>query len=666
MDIKSTYIHIRGFGKATEKKLWESGLLTWNDYIKQNKQKGVFSQEAISMLKTSNDAYRNKNLDFFSKTLPQNEYYRLALSFPEDVLFLDIKTTGLSTYYDYVTMVGWSQKDKYDYYIYGLHDIRKLKDALDKAKIIITFNGSVFDIPFLKKHFKELKFPTTHIDLRFLSKSSGLECGRKKIEEVIGFKRPKALQETNGFTAALLWDEYKWGKKTSLEKLIAFNHSDIESMKVIFDYCTRNIYKKNNFSRFFKKPFEFKKYKSTLDKKFFKEFVKSRDIPLDKKSTLRYKELADKIDRDIKIVGIDLTGSEKKAAGVAFLNNDRVTTSLIKTDDEMIEKIVAFNPHIVSIDSPLSLPYGRLTVFDDDPTREEFGILRECERVLKKRGVNVYPTLLPSMQKLTKRGIELATKLRARGVPAIESYPGAIQDIIGLPRKQASLELLKKGLGIFGLKGDFLKKEISHDEIDAITIAIIGIFFLSGDYEAIGDLRENLMIIPNLHSKKTPKKVYGFCSSMASSKTKAINYLEAMGYECVRYSSAVEQLLKNKKINNENPQEIRMNINESRYELSRMIYSQIADKNKVVIDDLTHLEDYTFFFEMYGFDFELIFVESSAKNSKKRYVAKHTSDISKDTIEDPTEKNIKLLKNKATKVVQDDSTIVDFKTKELI
>ena len=183
------------------------------------------------------------------------------------------------------------------------------------------------------------------------------------------------------------------------------------------------------------------------------------------------------------------------------MKNNYITTYQINKDDDMIDIIKNFKPDIVSIDSPLSLPKGRISVFDDDPGRDEFGILRVCERILKTRGVNAYPTLLPSMQKLTKRGIELSIKLRSLGVPVIESYPGVVQDIIGLPRKQASLTLLKKGLGIFGLKGKFLKENVSHDEIDAITSALVGMFFLSGDYEAIGSLEENLMIIPDLKSQ---------------------------------------------------------------------------------------------------------------------------------------------------------------------
>ena len=68
--------------------------------------------------------------------------------------------------------------------------------------------------------------------------------------------------------------------------------------------------------------------------------------------------------------------------------------------------------------------------------------MRECERMLKRRGINVYPCLIPSMQKLTRRGIDLAEKFRKLGIPVIESYPGAAQDIVGIPRKRAGLKYL--------------------------------------------------------------------------------------------------------------------------------------------------------------------------------------------------------------------------------
>jgi predicted nuclease with RNAse H fold len=152
-----------------------------------------------------------------------------------------------------------------------------------------------------------------------------------------------------------------------------------------------------------------------------------------------------------KIVGIDLTGSEKKASGVAFLfESNRVYTTRLKTDAEIIERVKAERPDLVSIDSPLSLP--------EDPEK----IYRDCELTLK-----------------------LAAMFREAGLDVIESYPGAAQDILGIPRKQKGIQLLADALVEYGITGDL---NVSHDELDAITAAIVGRLYLEDKYEALGCL----------------------------------------------------------------------------------------------------------------------------------------------------------------------------------
>jgi predicted nuclease with RNAse H fold len=100
------------------------------------------------------------------------------------------------------------------------------------------------------------------------------------------------------------------------------------------------------------------------------------------------------------------------------------------------------------------------------------------------------------MEMLTRRGIRLAEALRQAGCQVIESYPGAAQDILGIPRKKASLEELKQGLWRAGITGDFLTADITHDEVDAITSALVGLFFLADDYIALGTPAEEYLIVP--------------------------------------------------------------------------------------------------------------------------------------------------------------------------
>src|SRR5438045_9230553 len=99
---------------------------------------------------------------------------------------------------------------------------------------------------------------------------------------------------------------------------------------------------------------------------------------------------------------------------------------------------------MVSIDSPLSVPEGwnraQKQLVPGSP------IYRKCELALKRMGISVFWCLLPTMRGLTMRGMRLADDFREHGMDVIESYPGAAQDILRIPRKGSRLEELKTRL----------------------------------------------------------------------------------------------------------------------------------------------------------------------------------------------------------------------------
>jgi predicted nuclease with RNAse H fold len=89
----------------------------------------------------------------------------------------------------------------------------------------------------------------------------------------------------------------------------------------------------------------------------------------------------------------------------------------------------------------------------------------------------------------------LAKQLKRLGVESIETFPGGAQDILGIPRKQASLEALQRALARI-CTGDVLERELTGDELDAINCALVARDYASGSYLAIGDPSEILMILP--------------------------------------------------------------------------------------------------------------------------------------------------------------------------
>ncbi|ETT02013.1 PF04250 family protein, partial [Fusobacterium sp. CM21] len=257
--------------------------------------------------------------------------------------------------------------------------------------------------------------------MRFFAKRHNYTGGQKKIEDELGFVRPDDLEGVDGKEAISLWYRFLKGDKPALDKLIHYNYNDIRGMIYLFNYIFFNKIYGKTFPAFGNpKEFLIRRYKENVYTE--REANKAKKTVSKEVTFFKHKYLKESF--KYKIAGIDLTGSEKKASGLAILKGNKVNTALIKSDDDIIKNLLDSKVELVSIDSPLSLPNGRTSVFDDDPKREEIGIMRACERILKRRGVNVYPALIPSMQRLTKRGIELAQKIRRIGIPVIESFPG--------------------------------------------------------------------------------------------------------------------------------------------------------------------------------------------------------------------------------------------------
>ena len=108
------------------------------------------------------------------------------------------------------------------------------------------------------------------------------------------------------------------------------------------------------------------------------------------------------------------------------------------------------------------------------------------ERACAAAGFRPFPTLLPSMVKLTLRGIALRERLSAEGYAVIEVYPGMTQDILGIPRKRRGVDALRRGLKRQGVLGIPRVRRVTHDEYDAVTCALTAWLHLEGATEVMG------------------------------------------------------------------------------------------------------------------------------------------------------------------------------------
>jgi len=197
--------------------------------------------------------------------------------------------------------------------------------------------------------------------------------------------------------------------------------------------------------------------------------------------------------RKLRAVGLDLAGSERRDTGFCVMEgNMACRTEVLHTDDEIVAKTLAARPGVVSIDAPLFLPLGRASLEVKGPPH-----FRECDKELLRMKIKFFPISLGPMRMLTARGMRLRSIFQRQKLEVIESFPGAIQDILGMPRKQAGISELERALRRYGVSWRS-RLPPTGDELDGITSALVGVMYLKKNYRAIGDPKEGLMILPKV------------------------------------------------------------------------------------------------------------------------------------------------------------------------
>lgn len=238
--IRNTFSILSGIGERLEKRLWRSGILTWDDFINtsdlnfMNPNKKSFYDKCLSCALNELD---NANAEYFASTIKRREHWRLFDIFKGEAACLDIETNGLMPESGgYTTMVGIY--DGYDYKCF-LRDMNltreNLKKELSRYKYLITFYGSAFDIPFLKRSMPDLKFDVPHFDICFGSRRLGFKNGLKKLETYLGIERHEAVRGINGYDAVKLWESARRGSREALDLLTMYNKEDTVNLFKIAD-----------------------------------------------------------------------------------------------------------------------------------------------------------------------------------------------------------------------------------------------------------------------------------------------------------------------------------------------------------------------------------------------------------------------------------------------
>jgi len=229
--LKNTFIHIPGIGSKIEQRFWDSGIHGWDDFtqncpirLSQSKMDTV-----ASYLEESKQNLKFSKPNYFSDLLPSNQQWRYFPEFMDSSVYLDIETTGLESWGNIITTIALYDGASIYYYING-QNLNDFPNDIRKYKVIVTYNGKTFDVPFIERYFG-IKLDHAHIDLRYILASLGYRGGLKSCETQMGINRGD-LKDIDGFFAVLLWHNYKrTGNQKALETLLAYNIQDVLTLE---------------------------------------------------------------------------------------------------------------------------------------------------------------------------------------------------------------------------------------------------------------------------------------------------------------------------------------------------------------------------------------------------------------------------------------------------
>ena len=151
--------------------------------------------------------------------------------------YLDIETTGLSSFFDYITVIGilrCDSKNSEFIQLVGEEVTRgSLITALRNVKTIYTYNGTRFDLRFIAVSLGiDLAVEYHHHDLMYDCWRCNLYGGFKAVEQQLGI--PRQLKGITGWDAVLLWRRYwDYGDQNALQLLLQYNKEDVMNLKVL-------------------------------------------------------------------------------------------------------------------------------------------------------------------------------------------------------------------------------------------------------------------------------------------------------------------------------------------------------------------------------------------------------------------------------------------------
>ena len=237
--IRRSFVFLPSIGRATERRIWGKGATTWKEFLSSGSIAGFSKkrkEDLDSRLVEAEEYLGQERTEYFCGLLPSTEQWRLFDQLRHGTAYLDIETDGVGPGH-VVTMVGILHDGEMTTLVRGQDlNTAAIKEALDGVKMLVTFNGSSFDLPMIGHEFPFSVPRVPHYDLRHVCPKAGYHGGLKSVEQQIGITRPQELEYVTGEQAVYLWHLWsRKGNRNALNLLTKYNTEDVKNLEPLAD-----------------------------------------------------------------------------------------------------------------------------------------------------------------------------------------------------------------------------------------------------------------------------------------------------------------------------------------------------------------------------------------------------------------------------------------------
>jgi len=233
--IRRTFLLLPGIGQLKERRLWETGVLSWEEFFERGHLDGISDKRKESLdqeLGTAVELWDRGRTEYFTRLLPSGQHWRMYRRLKEDTAYLDIETDGLGPG-TVITMVSVHRQGGTTTLTRGIDlNAENLTRSLSGTKMLVTFNGSSFDLPMIEREFPFAVPKVPHYDLRHACPKVGLRGGLKQVEVLLGYRRPQEVEYVTGEEAVYLWHLWeRKGSENALRLLRRYNQEDTRNLE---------------------------------------------------------------------------------------------------------------------------------------------------------------------------------------------------------------------------------------------------------------------------------------------------------------------------------------------------------------------------------------------------------------------------------------------------